>query len=84
VDDVEIDPAACQSITNQVASISQELNEGTVEKSQACFLPMVCTGGGPIIGEAGKIAKAKVIAELVMGGKVSSGNLSKLTPSKFL
>ncbi|KAJ8586705.1 FAD dependent oxidoreductase [Rhizopogon salebrosus TDB-379] len=100
IDDVEVDPAACQSITNQVASISRE---GTVEKNQACFLLVVRTGGGPIIGEAGKIAKglyiatghtcwgicnapgtAKVIVELVMGEKVRSGNLSKLTPSKFL
>ncbi|KAJ8582572.1 hypothetical protein M405DRAFT_800142 [Rhizopogon salebrosus TDB-379] len=84
VDDIDVDLAACQSITNQVASISQELKEGTAWKSQACFLPVVRTGGAPIIGEAGKIAKAKVIAELAMRGKVRSGNLSKLTPSKFL
>lgn len=62
VDDVEIDLAACQSITNQVASISQELREGAVDKRQACFLPVVRTGGGPIIGEAEKIAKGLYIA----------------------
>ncbi|KAG1803929.1 FAD dependent oxidoreductase [Suillus plorans] len=62
VDDVEIDLAACQSITNQVASISQELREGVVDKRQACFLPVVRTGGGPIIGEAEKIAKGLYIA----------------------
>lgn len=62
VDDVEIDLAACQSIINQVASISQELREGAVDKRQACFLPVVRTGGGPIIGEADKIAKGLYIA----------------------
>ncbi|KAG2040676.1 FAD dependent oxidoreductase, partial [Suillus americanus] len=62
VDDVEIDVAACQSILNQVASISQELREGAVDKRQACFLPVVRTGGGPIIGEADKIAKGLYIA----------------------
>ncbi|KAG0697123.1 FAD dependent oxidoreductase [Suillus ampliporus] len=103
VDDVEVDLAACQSIIDHVASISRELREGTVDKRQACFLPVVRTGGGPIIGEADKIAKglyiatghtcwgicnapgtAKVIAELIMGGKVRSRNLAKLAPSKFL
>ncbi|OAX40401.1 FAD dependent oxidoreductase [Rhizopogon vinicolor AM-OR11-026] len=103
VDDVEVDLTACQSIRNHVASISEELGEGTVEKRQACFLPVVRTGGGPIIGEAGKIAKGlyiatghtcwgicnapgtgKAMAELIMGGKVRSGNLSKLAPSRFL
>jgi glycine/D-amino acid oxidase-like deaminating enzyme len=62
VDDVEVDPAACQRITNQVASISQELKEGAAQTSQACFLPVVRTGGAPIIGEAGKIAKGLYIA----------------------
>lgn len=62
VDDVEVDLAACQSIRNHVASISQELKEGTVEKRQACFLPVVRSGGGPIIGEARKIAKGLYIA----------------------
>ncbi|KAG1740485.1 FAD dependent oxidoreductase [Suillus paluster] len=62
VDDVEVDLAACQSITNHVASISLELREGTVDKRQACFLPVVRTGGGPIIGEADKIAKGLYIA----------------------
>ncbi|KAG2076258.1 FAD dependent oxidoreductase [Suillus decipiens] len=62
VDDVEIDLAACQSIVNQVSSISQELREGEIDKRQACFLPVVRTGGGPIIGEADKIAKGLYIA----------------------
>ncbi|KAG2138374.1 FAD dependent oxidoreductase [Suillus clintonianus] len=103
VDDVEVDLAACQSITNHIASISQELREGTVDKRQACFLPVVRTGGGPIIGEADNIAKGlyiatghtcwgicnapgtgKVIAELIMGRKTRSRNLTKLAPSRFL
>ncbi|KAG2361037.1 FAD dependent oxidoreductase [Suillus spraguei] len=62
VDDVEIDLAACQSIINQVSSISQELREGEIDKRQACFLPVVRTGGGPIIGEADKIVKGLYIA----------------------
>ncbi|KIJ64785.1 hypothetical protein HYDPIDRAFT_111385 [Hydnomerulius pinastri MD-312] len=104
VDDVEVDPAACESVWQHVASISQEFREGTIEKRQACFLPTVSVGGGPIIGEApqkyGKgvyIATghtcwgicnapgtAKVMAELIMDGKIHSGNLKKLAPSRFL
>ncbi|EGO26889.1 hypothetical protein SERLADRAFT_448002 [Serpula lacrymans var. lacrymans S7.9] len=103
VDNVEVDQKACESIREHVASISQELREGTVEKRQACFLPVVSIGGGPVIGEAEKIARglyiatghtcwgicnapgtAKVMAELVMDGKIRSGNLKKLSPSRFL
>lgn len=62
VDDVEVDEAACESIREHVASISSELREGTVGKRQACFLPVVSTGGGPIVGEASKLAKGLVIA----------------------
>lgn len=62
VDDVEVDQAACQSIRDHVASISQELKHGTVNKHQACFLPVVTSGGGPIIGSADKIAKGLFIA----------------------
>lgn len=51
VDDVIVDQNACESIRQHVASISQELREGTVEKRQACFLPVVTSGGGPIIGK---------------------------------
>ncbi|KII91698.1 hypothetical protein PLICRDRAFT_105186 [Plicaturopsis crispa FD-325 SS-3] len=50
VDEVEVDQEACESIRTQVASISTELRVGTVEKRQACFLPVVSTGGGPIVG----------------------------------
>ena len=62
VDEVEVDQAACESIREHVASISTELREGTVDKRQACFLPVVSAGGGPIVGEASKLAKGLVIA----------------------
>lgn len=62
VDDVQCDNAACESIQEQVSSISDELREGKVTMRQACFLPVVSTGGGPIIGEATKIAKGLIIA----------------------
>ncbi|EMD36788.1 hypothetical protein CERSUDRAFT_83811, partial [Gelatoporia subvermispora B] len=62
VDEVQVDQTACESIREHVASISQELMEGTVDRRQACFLPVVSVGGGPIIGEATSIAKGLIIA----------------------
>jgi glycine/D-amino acid oxidase-like deaminating enzyme len=62
VDDVEVDEASCDSIEAHVASISDQLRAGTVRARQACFLPVVSTGGGPIIGEAKKIAQGLIIA----------------------
>ncbi|OCH87486.1 FAD dependent oxidoreductase [Obba rivulosa] len=62
VDDVQVDQKACESIREHVASISLELREGTVDKRQACFLPVVSIGGGPIIGEATSVAKGLIIA----------------------
>jgi len=62
VDEVQVDEAACQSIFDQLSSISDQLAEGTVVKKQACFLPSVSTGSGPIIGEATRVAKGLVIA----------------------
>ncbi|KAF8128584.1 FAD dependent oxidoreductase [Boletus edulis] len=102
VDGVEVDQTACQSIWEQVASISTEFREATVEKRQACFLPVVdVRGGGPIIGEVRSIAKglyvaaghtcwgicnapgtAKVISELIMGGR--SIKMRNLEPSRYL
>lgn len=61
VDDVVVDPSACESIREHVASISEQLRAGVVERRQACFLP-VARGGGPIVGEARSIAKGLVIA----------------------
>ncbi|KAI0655650.1 FAD dependent oxidoreductase [Cubamyces menziesii] len=62
VDDVQVDQAACESIRAHVASISRELREGEVERQQACFLPVVSVGGGPIVGEAKEIAEGLVVA----------------------
>lgn len=62
VDDVQVDLAACESIREHVSSISKQLREGEIDKRQACFLPVVSTGGGPIIGEAKSVAKGFVIA----------------------
>ncbi|KDR77263.1 hypothetical protein GALMADRAFT_66464 [Galerina marginata CBS 339.88] len=61
VDDVVVDQPSCDLIQRQVYGISQQLREGTVEKRQACYLPTVSTGGGPIIGEASRIAKGLFI-----------------------
>lgn len=61
VDDVAVDQAACQSVWEHVASISAEFRQGTLEKCQACFLPVVNSNGRPIIGEAQKIAKGLYI-----------------------
>jgi glycine/D-amino acid oxidase-like deaminating enzyme len=63
VDDVQVDQAASETILQHVSSISDELREATVVKRQACFLP-VTNGGveGPIIGEAGSIARGLYLA----------------------
>ncbi|KAK2460754.1 hypothetical protein APHAL10511_007224 [Amanita phalloides] len=62
VDDVKVDALACENIHQHVASISAELRGGMVEKQQACFLPIVSFGPGPIIGEAVHIANGLFIA----------------------
>ena len=72
VDDVPVSEAACDLIKTHVSSISPQLRHGVVDKKQACFLPVVqsgrgrggggSSGGGPIVGEAKKIAKGLVIA----------------------
>ncbi|KAF9552232.1 FAD dependent oxidoreductase [Agrocybe pediades] len=61
VDEVVVDAKSCDLIHKHVSSISKELREGTVEKRQACYLPSVTIGGGPIIGEASMIAKGLYI-----------------------
>ncbi|KAF9485665.1 FAD dependent oxidoreductase [Pholiota conissans] len=61
VDEVAVDEAACALIQAHVTSISQELREGVVEKRQACYLSLVSTGGGPIVGEAKHIASGLFI-----------------------
>jgi glycine/D-amino acid oxidase-like deaminating enzyme len=48
---VQVDEARCQDIVDQVGSISDELRDGEVTARQACYLPNVSTGGGPLVGE---------------------------------
>jgi glycine/D-amino acid oxidase-like deaminating enzyme len=48
---VEVDPQKCQDVVDYVTSISDELRDGEVTARQACYLPNVSPGGGPLIGE---------------------------------
>jgi glycine/D-amino acid oxidase-like deaminating enzyme len=47
---VQVDDQRCQDIIDQVGSISDELRDGEVTARQACYLPNVTQGGGPMIG----------------------------------
>ncbi|KAH9845576.1 putative oxidoreductase [Teratosphaeria destructans] len=49
-DDVVVDERRCQEVVDYVASISDELREGEVTARQACYLPNVTSGGGPLVG----------------------------------
>jgi glycine/D-amino acid oxidase-like deaminating enzyme len=49
---VEADESRCQDIVDYVGAISDELRDGKVTARQACYLPNVSVGGGPIIGES--------------------------------
>lgn len=48
---VEVDVSRCQDVVDYVGSISDELRDGEVTTRQACYLPNVSTGSGPLIGE---------------------------------
>ncbi|KIW70842.1 hypothetical protein PV04_03079 [Phialophora macrospora] len=48
--DVEVDDSRCQDIVDYCASFSDELRDGHVLVRQACYLPQVETGGGPLVG----------------------------------
>lgn len=48
---VQVDDTRCQDIIDHVSSISEELRDGEVTARQACYLPNVSRGGGPLIGE---------------------------------
>jgi len=48
---VEVDESRCQDIVDYVGSISDELRDGQVTARQACYLPNVSSGGGPLIGK---------------------------------
>jgi glycine/D-amino acid oxidase-like deaminating enzyme len=47
---VEVDFQRCQDVVDYVCSISDELRDGEVTARQACYLPNVDDGGGPLIG----------------------------------
>lgn len=47
---VQCDTSRCDDVVRQVSSISPELRDGEVTARQACYLPNVSTGGGPLIG----------------------------------
>ncbi|OAL30687.1 hypothetical protein AYO20_08649 [Fonsecaea nubica] len=51
--DVQVDDSRCQDIADYCASVSDELRDGTVLVRQACYLPQVETGGGPLVGPTG-------------------------------
>lgn len=51
--DVVTEQSRCQDIIDHVGSISDELRDGEVTARQACYLPNVMTGGGPMIGLTG-------------------------------
>jgi glycine/D-amino acid oxidase-like deaminating enzyme len=48
--DVKCDESRCQDIIDYVSSISDELGDGEITARQACYLPVVETGGGPLVG----------------------------------
>lgn len=47
---VQVDESRCQDVIDHVTSISDELRDGEVTARQACYLPNVSRGGGPLIG----------------------------------
>lgn len=47
---VQVDQSRCGDIIDQVNSISDELRDGEVTARQACYLPNVSRGNGPLIG----------------------------------
>jgi glycine/D-amino acid oxidase-like deaminating enzyme len=48
---VQCDETRCQEIVDQVSAISEELRDGEVTARQACYLPNVSRGGGPLVGK---------------------------------
>lgn len=47
---VACDEGRCADIAEQVRSVSAELRDGEVTARQACYLPNVRGGGGPLVG----------------------------------
>ncbi|KAK5329958.1 hypothetical protein LTS13_004760 [Exophiala xenobiotica] len=48
--DVQVDDSRCQDIVDYCASFSDEMRDGEVLVRQACYLPQVETGSGPLVG----------------------------------
>lgn len=48
--DVQVDEKRCQDIVDYVSSVSDELGDGKVLTKQACYLPQVEGGWGPLVG----------------------------------
>lgn len=51
--DVVCDESRCQDIVDYVGAVSDELRDGKVLVRQACYLPQVEVGGGPLVGGTG-------------------------------
>jgi glycine/D-amino acid oxidase-like deaminating enzyme len=52
--DVQVDEKRAQDIVDYVSSVSDELRDGKVLTRQACYLPQVEGGGGPLVGPTNK------------------------------
>ena len=50
---VQVDESRCQDVIDYVGSISTPLRTGKVMAKQACYLPSVVGGHGPLIGQTG-------------------------------
>lgn len=50
---VAVDEHRCQAIVEHVGSVSAALRDGEVTARQACYLPNVTRGQGPLVGETG-------------------------------
>ena len=51
---VEVDASRCQDIVDYCASFSDEMRDGEVMARQACYLPQVERGAGPLVGLTGR------------------------------
>lgn len=51
--EVEVDDSRCKDIADYCAFISDPLRDGEITSRQACYLPQVETGSGPLIGKTG-------------------------------
>lgn len=48
--DVQVDQSRCDELFEQVSGISKLMSLGKLETRQACYLPNVIGGGGPLVG----------------------------------